>query len=121
MDGGLVRANRTEAQMSSVRLFGSEDLSCLTRPWNQRPQGYRPDDPRWRWNLTPADSDEDQRSGGYETQPEGGGLRQRFLPFEGATRASVTSSPTRLVRKCELKDTLGGARVSTQPTDCIAT
>jgi|GEM_PF-1447657 len=42
-------------------------------------------------------------SSGYELQPGGGGLKQGFQPFEGTIRGSVSSSPTRLIRKCRPK------------------
>ena len=34
---------------------------------HRRPPGCQPDDPRLTWHLTPSDSDENQRSGGYGT------------------------------------------------------
>jgi hypothetical protein len=42
---------------------------------------------------------------GFEPQPWGGGLKQDFQLFEGATRGSVSSSPTRLIRKCNSEGT----------------
>jgi hypothetical protein len=42
-----------------------------------------------------------QRLPGYGLQRGGGGLKQSFQPFEGAIRCSITSSPTRLIRKYE--------------------
>ena len=33
---------------------------------NRGSPGYGPDDPRSTWNLTPSDSDRNQRPGGYE-------------------------------------------------------
>jgi hypothetical protein len=50
-------------------------------------------------------SAQNRSSSGYELQPGGGGLKQDFQKFEGTIRGSVSSSPTRLIRKCNSKDT----------------
>jgi hypothetical protein len=74
----------------------------------QKPQ---PEEPRfllssggWTrppWVVGPGN----QRPPGYEPQPGGRGLRQQFHLSEGATRCSVSSSLTRLIRKCDPKST----------------
>ena len=63
----------------------------------------------------PEASPGNRRPPGYEPEPGGGGLKQEFQPFEGATRCSVSPSPTRLIRKYEPKSTSCGVGMSTWP------
>jgi hypothetical protein len=73
-----VYGSKRKAQMNSIRDFRSSQESAGSR---------------------------NRSSSGYEPQCWGGGLMQTFHLFEGATRCSVSPSPTRLIRESSSKGT----------------
>jgi hypothetical protein len=104
MECGLKRGPEPLGYVNGVwTLRGVARLIQLQGGGNQRPPGYRPDDPRSTWNLTASDSDRNQRPLGYEPSSGSATLRQQFHPIEGAPSSVMRFSLARFATesKCE--------------------